>query len=94
MSSKLALLGCKCHNMSSNVVSFRHSSRHAILPSRRHDQRHVADMLPTQHTMSANEGLGRHDRLRHSLLSQTISPWVPSSMYGTVNTFLEQVQFV
>ena len=27
------------------------------------------DMSPTRHDMSANEGLGRHDRLRHSLLS-------------------------
>jgi hypothetical protein len=27
------------------------------------------DMSPTRHAMSANEGLGRHDRLRHSLLS-------------------------
>jgi hypothetical protein len=57
-------------NMSSNVVSFRHSSRHAMSPSRRHDRRHVADMLPTRHAMSANEGLGRHFRLRHSLLRQ------------------------
>ena len=29
------------------------------------------DMSPTRHAMSANEGLGRHDRLRHSLLG----PW-------------------
>ena len=32
------------------------------------------DMSPTchQHDMSANEGLGRHDRLRHSLLSRWV----------------------
>ena len=30
-------------------------------------RRHVA----ARHTMSANEGLGRHDRIRHSLLSHT-----------------------
>ena len=37
-------------------------------PCRRHDQRHVANMSPTQHALSANEGMRRHDRLRHSLL--------------------------
>ena len=48
--------------------SFRHSSRHAMWLCRRHDQRHVADMSLTRHAMSANEGMRRHDRLRHSLL--------------------------
>ena len=61
-------------DMSSNVVSFRHSSRHAMSPSRRHDRRHVADMSPTRHAMSANEGLGRHFRLRHSLLKKNKNP--------------------
>jgi hypothetical protein len=67
----------KCRQMSSNVVLFRHSSRHAMSPSRRHDRRHVADMSPTRHAMSANEGLGRHFRLRHSLLSrrQKVIKW-------------------
>jgi len=65
-----AQMSATCRHMSSNVVSFRHSSRHAMSPSRRHDRRHVADMSPTRHAMSANEGLGRHFRLRHSLLSQ------------------------
>jgi hypothetical protein len=57
-----------CRDMSSNVVSFRPPGRHNIFLCRRHDQRHVADMSPTRHAMSANEGLGRHDRIRHSLL--------------------------
>jgi hypothetical protein len=57
-----------CLDMSSNVVSFRPHGRHNIFLCRRHDQRHVADMSPTRHAMSANEGLGRHDRIRHSLL--------------------------
>jgi hypothetical protein len=88
---------------SSNVVSFRHSSRHVMSPCRRHERGHVTnttqhvckwrlgktwqiktfpaklagvaswkyreDMSPTRHNMSANEGLEKHDRLRHSLLS-------------------------
>ena len=60
-----------CRDMSSNVVSFWPPGRHNIFLCRRHDQRHVADMSPTRHAMSANEGLGRHDRIRHSLLSFT-----------------------
>ena len=63
--------------MSSNVVSFRHSSRHAMWPCRPHDQRHVADMSPTRHAMSANEGMRRHDILRHSLLCWRGNPrWI------------------
>jgi hypothetical protein len=61
-------MSATCCQMSSNPVSFRHSSWHAMLPSRQHDWRNFANMLPTRHTMSVNEGLGRHDRLRHSLL--------------------------
>ena len=51
------------HDMSSNVVSFRPPGRHNIFLFWRHDQRHVADMSPTRHTMSANEGSGRHDTI-------------------------------
>jgi hypothetical protein len=49
-------------------------------PSWRHDQRHVADMSLTQHTMSANEGLGRHDKLRHSLLRLAPIDIIPGCM--------------
>jgi hypothetical protein len=64
----MSYVGDMMSSMLSNVVSFRQSSRHAMSPSWRHDRRHVANMSPTRHAMSANEGLGRHDRLRHSLL--------------------------
>jgi hypothetical protein len=62
-----------CRHLTSNVVSFWPHGRHNIFLCRRHDQRHVADMSPTRHAMSANEGSGRHDKWRHSLLSHGAS---------------------
>ena len=68
-----------CRDMSSNVMLFRPPGRHNIFLCRRHDQRHVADMLPTRHAMSSNEGLGRHFKRRHSLLRSTLVFRVQSS---------------
>ena len=54
---------------------FRPPGRHDIFLCRRHDQRHVSDMSPTRHDMSAHEGSGRHFRWRHSLLSHHVTPY-------------------
>jgi len=36
-------------DISSNVVSFRHSSRHAMSPFRQHERRHITDTTTTRH---------------------------------------------